>query len=223
MKKSNIKIISPLLCCIPMTGFAETDYLPVPYEEWEVLDDTYADKQDVHFFVGLASPLISYTNVKVSDKVSHLTEKQTETKINYNLFDKMGINFGIQSESGFRLTFAIQHYNTEIKFIDGSDAKSSYSEFGASVAIPLITKVATQPFLTLGLSFVMQDNVNNTGIDMDNPVFAFGLGIAHNFSDHVFGTLTGNYQFMPRQDISDLDVSYSGNALHIGVGLGYKF
>lgn len=223
MKKSNIKIISSLLCCIPVTGFAETDYIPVPYEEWEVLDDAYADQQDVHFFVGLESSLISHTNVKVSDNVFHLTEKQSETKINYNLFDNMGMDFGIQTESGFRVTLRIQHYNIDKKFIDSSSAESSYTQFGASVAIPLMKKIAVQPFLYLGLDYVMQDNVNNTGIDMDSPVFSFGLGIAHNFSDHVFGTLTGNYRFMPRQDVSDLDVSYSGNALHIGVGLGYKF
>ena len=51
MKKSNIKIISSLLCCIPVSGFAETDYISVPYEEWKVLDDAYTkNNQPAEYF-----------------------------------------------------------------------------------------------------------------------------------------------------------------------------
>lgn len=239
MKNTYIKI-ALLLCGLPMVAFAnnnesyynnsynnyETSYSPQNYYQ---NDDRYSRKessrsgyeiQDVRFFVGLNTSLISYDQTEITYNNADVSEKQTSTKVNYDIFDKAGFVFGIDSDNGFRLSLGAQHYNTETKFVDGSDDEASVLALGLMLDIPFVKKEITSPFFSLGINYI---EVDQNDINIKFPAYYVGLGVTHNFTKDMFGMLRATYAFMAKADISEINASYKENAVGVSMGIGYRF
>lgn len=234
MKNKQVRVAFLLLLCMPIAALANStnennDSYNNEYDQYETTYSTpHYDQNDgqdykasdVRFFMGLSTSLISYDQVKVSYNKMHVSEKQTSTKVNYDIFDKSGLTFGVDSDNGFRLSLSVQHYNTDIKFADGSDDEASLLSFGAALNVPFVKKDITSPFLSLGISYI---SIDQGDTDINFPAYYVGLGITHNFTQEIFGTLSATYGFMSKTDISDLNISYEENVFVMGIGIGYRF
>lgn len=235
MKNERVKVAFLLLLCLPITALANSNddyndnYNNEEYNQYETTHYTpqYSPNDgqdyktsDVRFFVGLSTALVGYDQVKISYNKANVSEKQTSTKVNYDIFDKSGLTFGVDSDNGFRLSLSVQHYNTDIKFADGSDDEASLLSFGAALNVPFVKKDITSPFLSLGISYI---SIDQGDININFPAYYVGLGITHNFTQDIFGTLSATYGFMSKTDISDLNISYEENVFVMGMGIGYRF
>ena len=246
MKNINIKI-ALLLCGLPMVAFAnnngpynnyyndyESAYSPQEYYQKNYgysrqKNYGYSRQessrsgykiQDIRFFVCLNTSLINYDQTEITYNNAHVSEKQTSTKVNYDVFDKAGFVFGIDSDNGFRLSLGAQHYNTETKFVDGSDDEASVLALGLMLDIPFVKKETTSPFFSLGVNYI---EVDQNDINIKFPAYYVGLGVTHNFTKDMFGMLRATYAFMAKADISEVNASYKENAISIGMGIGYRF
>ncbi len=231
MKKINIRILSSLLCGVPVVAFAGQ------YDTYNKYDSYYNTQRytkdnssettrsavvpkNIRFFIGLNTSLISYEQVKISYKHADVEEKQSHTYINYKPFDNASFSFGLDSDNGFRFSIGITHCDTNTKFIDGSESDSTISAFGASVNIPFVKKEVTSPFVSLGISYI---TVKQGDLDVKFPAYYAGLGITHNFSNNIFGVLTAQYGFMSKAEISKIDAEYMDSGIFVNLGLGYRF
>ena len=223
MKNRIISILSLALCSAPIVADAYGAYYN-PYGEYDTSYNTQQKNNKlnlgIRFFVGLNTALISYDKTEITYKTAHVSEEQTTTKINYDIFDKAGFVFGVDSSYGFRLSLGAQHYNTETKFVDGSDDEASILALGLMVDIPFVKKETTSPFIRFGINYI---SVDQNDVKIQFPAYYVGLGVTHNFTKDIFGILTATYAFMSEADISDIKATYKENAFTIGMGLGYRF
>lgn len=221
----NFKIISLLLLVMPVVGNAYGAYYH-PYGKYESSYNTQQyqknNKSDlnIRFFVGLNTALVSYDKTEIKYKTAGVSEEQTTTKINYDIFDKAGFVFGIDSDYGFRLSLGAQHYNADTKFVDGSNSDASVLALGAMLDIPFVKKEITSPFLRLGANYI---SVDQNDVKIHFPAYYVGLGVTHNFTKNIFGTLVATYAFMAKTDVAKVDATYQENALTVSMGLGYRF
>ena len=239
MKKRNLKIVSLLLYGIPVVTFANTDnayfnsydiYGPsyntqMYYQNDYRYQNTESNRsgykiRNIRFFMGLNTSLINYDQTEITYNNASVSEKQTTTKINYDIFDKVGFVFGVDSDNGFRLSLGAQHYNTDTQFIDSSKDEASILALGVMLDIPFVKKETTSPFFSLGINYI---NIDQNNIDIKFPAYYIGLGITRNFTKDIFGILRATYAFMSKVDIPELDASYKENAFSLGMGIGYRF
>lgn len=176
----------------------------------------------VHFFVGLGVPLLKYSKISASATEHDYKEEHTETKINNNIFENINLNLGVDTDSGFRVSFAFSHNNKEDK-INNTNTEISQTNIGLALDIPFVKKEKTSPFIRLGIEHIASDNDE---LEMKASGFGYfaGLGVAHNFSKNIFGILSATYAFgKPDVDVSGVDISYKEDCFTINMGLGYRF
>ncbi len=246
MKKINLTILSLLLCVISSLAYAnsdennENDYTQSTEEQQSYPvspENNISLKHDeqipVRFFVGLNIPVIKHQRVSVTGKYQNAyftgissTEKNKTTYINYDLFANTKLDFGLSIDNDFDIHVLFSHNNEQNKTAD-TNIELSQTNFALVLDIPFTQKKQpTHPFVRLGFEHGNIDS-DTSGIKADAMGFLVGMGINHNFTHNIFGTIVGMYEFSnPNQDLKNvpnIDISSKVNIFGITIGLGYRF
>jgi hypothetical protein len=242
MKNANIKILASLCWALAVTNVHGAYYNPSNeydsyydnqrYSDNDYTPHNYASKKnrspivpnDIGFFVGLETSLISYSQAKGTVQNSDYKEKYTTTSINYKPFDNAYLSFGVDSDNGFRFALNVKHYKVRTKIMDNPEADTTLNVFGGALDIPFVKLESTSPFLRFGAAYMFR---HNESIEIKTPAFNVGLGVAHNFSKNVFGILVAQYAVMPKAKLgtsmSENAAYYTENGFLLNLGLGYRF
>ena len=219
MKTSTISILPVLVCVIPSIGLAnEFDTETIETDPNPIIQKITPKK--IRFFVGLNTPLVAYTSTEITS--TGYEAENYNTKINYNIFENASFVFGIDTDNGFRLSFLARHNNTEIN-INDSKTETTNTNLGLALDIPFTKKEITSPFIRLCIEHV---KYSDDSMKLNGFGYGAGLGITHNFTNNLFGTLSANYEFaQPDIDISGTTLSYKykENQFSLTIGLGYRF
>lgn len=227
MKPSKISILPILACIIPSIGIANEYETEPKYEYTENSDIQNTAPKSMRFFIGLNTPLLTYTNAKLTctdEKVTSIEYEETDNdiKVNYNVFENASFVFGLDIDNDFRLSFLVRHNNNKIN-INDSKTKTTNTNLGLALDIPFTKEEITSPFIRLGM-----EHIRHSYDSMEIKGFGYivGLGVTHNFTNNLFGTLSANYEFaQPDIDISGTTLSYKykENQFSLTIGLGYRF
>ena len=242
MKNAKIKILALLCGALVVTNAHSAYYNPNNeydsyYDNQRYSNDDYTPRNytskktrspivpnEIGFFVGMGTSLMSYSQAKGTVNNSDYKEKYTTTSINYKPFENAYFSFGVDSDNGFRFAINIKHYKVRTKIMDNPEADTTLNVFGGVLDIPFVKLESTSPFLRFGAGYIFQ---HNESTEIKTPEFDVGLGVAHNFSKNVFGILLACYYVQPRSkvDMSMVknDAYRTENGFFLNLGLGYRF
>lgn len=177
---------------------------------------TYSLKQDnkTNFFIGLETPLISYTKVKISDDTYDISAKSSEFNLNKDILDNLSLNFGFITEKFARVSILINQKHQEI-----DNTVTSAAAYSFRFDVPIQTNTRVIPFLRLGIGYISAEAEDD---DFSAVALMFGFGGNYSLSEKTFSYFALNYTFLPKADIDYID-EYNEHNVSFSVGLGYKF
>ena len=178
---------------------------------------TYVPERDteVKFFIGLETPLISYSKARISNDNQGISIKNTESNLNEDIFDGLSLNFGLNFGNSSRVAFLISQNSKEIANVD-----TSFSACSLRFDIGLNTDTKVTPFVRFGLGYVSLEDETD---ELSALSIIFGFGGNYSFSENAFGYVALNYSFLPDADTGHSDLTYKEQNLFFTFGLGYKF
>ena len=257
MKNINIKILVLVCGALVVTNVHGAYYNPnneydsyydnQRYSNDDYTPRNYASKKtrspivpnDVRFFVGLETTLMSYIHVKENQRLrtdyftQDINDESSDTSINYNPFANAIFSFGLESDNGYRFALKIMHDSAESKSTgDDSQTETTITGFMGSLDIPFVKLETTSPFLRFGVGYIIEESDDNgLNFDLNGFMFDIGLGVTHNFSKNIFGVLVGHYNFVPKAKMSTspedggyrVDGHMTENGFLLNLGLGYRF
>ena len=240
MKTTGVMALTLLLSGLPMAVSAKTENVYNIYNTYneynkfnqpddlqnEVPNEPNVEQspeinknKNPRFFISLGAPLIQHTNFKIVDKETNTCATVSRTALNSDVFNDTSFTIGFD-KNDFRFALHIVYNNAEASaYSDNVEGKETV--LGVSLDAPVIKQMSTFPFVRLRMGYTSAKvEVNNQNDDINGSFFGMGLGIAHNFTQDVFGTMTAMYH-IARMNNSDIDIRADG--FSVLLDLGYKF